>query len=71
MQTPEFTVRDLHTAYADARRAYRAAWFAYQAADGADFLPAMDAWVAADREVKRLDALVLPAWRLAPQQKVA
>lgn len=52
------TVPDLHTAYADARRHYRATWFAYQAADGADFLPAMDAWVDADREVKRIEALL-------------
>lgn len=58
MQTSEFTVPDLPTAYADARRRYRAAWVAYQAADGAAFLPALDAWIAADREVKRLDAIL-------------
>jgi hypothetical protein len=56
---------DLHTAYADARRAYRAAWFAYQAASGPDFLPAMDAWIAADREVKRLQALLATAQQAA------
>lgn len=51
------TVPDLHTAYADARRRYRAAYFAYQAADGADFLPALDAWIEANREVMRIEAI--------------
>lgn len=44
--------------YRAARSNYRAAFFAYQRASGADFLPAMDAWIAADREVKRIEALL-------------
>lgn len=51
------TAPDLHTAYADARRRYRSAWRAYQEAHGADFLPAMDAWIDANREVMRLEAI--------------
>jgi len=51
--------------YRAARSSYRAAFFAYQRASGPDFLPALDAWIAADREVKRLEAL------LATEQKAA
>lgn len=52
------TNQDMKTAYHDARRAYRQAWVAYQNAHGADFLPKMDEWIAADREVKRLELLM-------------
>jgi|GEM_PF-3196143 len=52
-----FNDADLNTTYADARRVYRKAWRDYQAADGLDCIPAMDAWIAADREVKRIEAL--------------
>lgn len=55
----------LHTEYHDARRAYRAAWRAYQEASGPNFLPAMDAWIAADREVKRIEALLAAARKAA------
>jgi len=55
----------LHTEYENARRAYRAAWRAYQEASGPHFLPAMDAWIAADREVKRIDALLAAARKAA------
>lgn len=61
MAQTETTVPDLNTAYADARRVYRAAWRTYQDAHGADFIPAMDAWIAADREVKRLEAIYTAA----------
>lgn len=56
---------DLITLYREARRTYRAAFFAYQGASGADFLPAMDAWIAADREVKRIEALLAATRRAA------
>lgn len=55
----------LHIQYEDARRAYRAAWRAYQDASGPDFLPAMDAWIAADREVKRIETLLAASKKAA------
>jgi hypothetical protein len=48
----------LVTAYNNARRAYRAAWVAYQNASGADYMPALNAWDDADKEVRRLERLL-------------
>lgn len=56
---------DILAAYRTARRAYREAFFAYQAASGPNFLPAMDAWIAADREVKRIEKLLATAQQAA------
>lgn len=56
---------NLISQYRDARSTYRAAFFAYQRASGPAFLPAMDAWIAADREVKRIEALLAAATKAA------
>ena len=52
-----FKDADLDTTYADARRVYRAAWRDYRAAHGPNFLPAMDALIAAERVLTRVEAL--------------